>query len=474
MAVSIAELKRAKAGFIKEMGEIARKDAADEGDASRFDELENCVKDHDSRIEKIEGVMQLESDNAEPADNEEMAFDAPVVKVAPISRKVAVGFSKRPANEIKGTRFARFVIGAGLAYKHGGNAGLRYIQDNFGDTEVAKALNTTTQATGGALIPQDYRQELISLLYAETVVRGSGAREIPMPTGNLTWPRLNAGATAQWDTELDDIAISVQGFDDLQFVAKKLTALVPVSNKLIRESPISVEAIVRDNSAKMMARAEDLAFLLSDGTSNRPTGLTSLAAAGNILHAVASAFTTVTLAGVNGLLMSLELALKANNVPVGNAVWIFHPVVRSFLNTLTDSTGRYFFRDELNAGKLLGYSVKETTQLPTNLASTTDVTQILFVAMDQVVIADTLQMFADSSSEAAYNDGSTVISAYQRNQTLFRTISEVDFGVMHPAAIAWSAVKAWTPGSFTYNAGAPYITQTAVTTPSSAGSANPV
>ena len=283
MPVSIAELKRAKAGIVKEMKDIASKEGdLNEEDRSRFDELERCVKEHDDRIEKLEFVMQLEADAAEPADepadNEEMGFVTPLRK----TKAFTIGkIGKRPANEKKGTRFARFVIGAGLNYKTGSNAGSRYIEDNYGDMEVFKALNTTTQATGGALIPQDFRQELIDLLYAKTVIRGSGARVIPAPYGNVTWPRLNSGATAQWQTELDDIAISNQGFDDIQFTAHKLTALVPVSNDLVRRSPLSVEAIVRDNSVKMMARAEDLAFLTGDGESNNPTGLTNLVTSGN-------------------------------------------------------------------------------------------------------------------------------------------------------------------------------------------------
>lgn len=471
MAVSIAELRKKRAGFIAEMKAIATKDDSEDGDASRFDDLEKCVKDHDDRIEKLESVMQLEADNAEPADNEEMSFTGEVTKVAKINRfNIGTSF-KRPVNEAKGTRFARFVIGAGLMKSMGKQGGMDYIDDAFGDAEVVKALNTTTQSTGGALIPQDFRQELIDLLYAETVIRGSGAQVIPMPMGNLTWPRLNAGATAAWQTELDDIAISNQGFDDIQFTAHKLTALVPVSNDLVRRSPLSVEAIVRANMSKMMARAEDIAFLTSNGSGNEPTGITSLLSSGNIFTETSG---SPTLSIVNNILMNMELALKGNNVPVGSAKWIMHPVVRSYLSTLTDSVGRYFFREELDRGQLIGYPVLETTQLPTNLGGSTNETQIIFAAMDQLAIADTLAMFADSSSEATYVNSGTTVSAYQRDQTLFRCISEVDFNILHPAAAAVTTVKLWSPSGYTPVAGAAYVTQTANTSPSSAGSANPV
>ena len=51
----------------------------------------------------------------------------------------------------------------------------------------------------------------------------------------------------------------------MNLVARKLTAMVPVSNDLIRRSPIGVEEIVRDDLVQTIARREDLAFLRGDG-----------------------------------------------------------------------------------------------------------------------------------------------------------------------------------------------------------------
>jgi HK97 family phage major capsid protein len=469
MATNIAELKRVKSGLIAEMKTIVTKDGdMDEGDKSRFDELEKSVADHDDRIGKLEDVMQLEADNAAPADSEEMATIVPVQK---ISKAFTIGSPKRPANEAKGTRFARFLIGAGIASKQGSNAGMRYVQDNFGDAEVVKALNTTTQASGGALIPADFKQELVDLLYSATIVRGSGCQVVSMPMGNLTWPRLNGSAVAAWQaTELQDMVVTGPTWDDIQFQAHKLTAIVPVTNFLLRTSPLSVESIVRTNSVKMLARAEDIAFLTSAGSATVPTGMTALAASANVFTVTASP----TLSVVNNALVNAELSLKSANVPVDKAVWIFNPSVRSFLSTLTDSVGRYFFREELDRGTLIGYPIKETTQLPSNLGGGTNETQIIFAAIDECIIADTLNMYADSSSEATYVSGGTTYSAYQRDETVFRILEEVDFNVSHPNAISVTTVEAWSPTGYVPNAGAAFSTQPANTTPSAAGSANPV
>ena len=106
--------------------------------------------------------------------------------------------------------------------------------------------------------------ELIELLRANVVVRGAGPMTVQMPMGNLTLPRLAGGATTSYQGELDDMSVSEEMFDDLNLIAKKLTAMVPVSNDLIRRAPIGVEAIIRDDLIQSIARKEDVQFLRSD------------------------------------------------------------------------------------------------------------------------------------------------------------------------------------------------------------------
>ena len=481
MAISVAELKRKRSAIKKErktiisqMDALLSKDGGmEDGDSERFQELERCVKemddrvaDHDDRIEQLESFHELAAKNAndvddEPADEQEMAFSAPVVK----ARNNVVIRNKRPANEPLGTRWARFVIGAGL--NKGWGNGARYVQDNFHDDEVFKALNATqTTASGGGLIPQDFVAEMIELLRAETVIRGGGARILPMPNGNLTIPRMRGAATAQWQTEVADMTESDQAFDDIQFTAHKLTALTAVSNDLIRRAPLSVEAIVREDLSRQLALAEDLAFLTSDGTSNRPTGLLTLA---GFTH---TNTTSVTLSVVNNELQLNELNLRGANVPMGSAKWIFNPALRSFLMTLTDSVGRYFYADELSRGTLNGFPYLMTNQLPTNIGGSSNEQYLFLVAMDQLIIADTLSQFADSSNEATVVTGGTSVSAFQRDQTVFRCISEVDFNTRHGKAISCSTVQSWFPTAYTGVAGAAYSTESANTSDSSALSAN--
>lgn len=515
----IAEIRRKRAALVAEMKAIVAKETdespMDDASKTRFDEIKDSIADHDQRIGRLEDMVQAEGGEDQDGDK---AFEAQ-------RSNVVINIVKDRSHEPKGTKAARFVMGAGIAKQHGLHAGARFVQDSLGDPDVAKALNATgTSAGGGLLVPQAYRAELIDVLWAETVVRSSGPQEIPLPLGQITIPRLSSTSAATWIGEQTDITTSLPSFDQIVMIAKKLAGLVPVQNDLLRRSPLAVESIVRTQMTKQLARAEDAAFLTGTGSSSVPKGLTNWALAANV-----STNTTAvpTLTSVNNALSSAQLNLLSNNVGITSAKWFINPNIRSFLNTLTDSTGRYFYKEELDRGSLFGMPYKMTTNLPTNLltngtavttavtaataattlvvasstgivagmniaaagitavttvVSVTDATHIvvspaatptggtgtfsyvtsplILAAMDQVLLGDTLEMFADSSDVASYFDGSNTISAYQRDQTIFRIIEEVDLNVMHPAAISVVNVFNWLPTGGVPGAASSYNTQT--------------
>jgi HK97 family phage major capsid protein len=154
---------------------------------------------------------------------------------------------------------------------------------------------------------------------------------VDMPMGNLTIPRLAAGSTAGYQGELDDMSASQESFDDLQLNAKKLTALVPVSNDLIRRAPANIEGIVRDDMTQSLARREDLAFLLGDGSGNSPIGLINLCIAANKL--IVAPFTAsdnaTILTAVNAVLLSMRLTLVNNFSRMIRPAWITTPTMET-------------------------------------------------------------------------------------------------------------------------------------------------
>jgi HK97 family phage major capsid protein len=312
-------------------------------------------------------------------------------------------------------------------------------KNGFG-ADVAAALNTGTESSGGILIPANLSSEVIELLRPKAVVRALGARSLPLANGNVTVPRLKGGAVVGYIGTDSDIPATEQQFDDLKLSAKKLSALVPISNDLLRYSGSNpnVDKIVTDDLTGAMATREDKAFIRDDGTGNTPKGLRSWALVANVIHAPdLSALSGEALYNaLDTALGSLILLLENADTGMAQPGWILAPRTKRYLADLRDGNGNKFF-PEMDKGMLKGYPFRSTTQVPWNLGVGANESEIYFVDFADCYIGESDELRIDYSSEATYKDaGGTVISAFQRDQTLVRVIAQHDFGPRHVESIA--------------------------------------
>ena len=302
--------------------------------------------------------------------------------------------------------------------------------------------------------------ELIELLRANVVVRAAGPTSITMPMGNLTIPRLAGGSTAAYQGEMDDITLTEEQFDDVDLFAKKLTAMVPVSNDLIRRAPVGVEAIVRDDLIQGISRREDLAFLRGDGTNKTPIGWRSLALAANIIVIpVHGANPGDDLNSVVQALAAMKLILVNGMSRMIRPTWFFAPTLVEYIRTRRDSVGGFYYKDEIASGTIDGFPYFTSQQIPTNLG-TGNGSEFYLVDMADTIVADTLNVMVDASDVAAYygTDGK-VVSTFQRDQSLFRVISEHDFNMRHLQSLAIGTTTDWMFSGLPGVPGAPFSTQ---------------
>jgi HK97 family phage major capsid protein len=489
------ELKRRRAEIVAKMGAIVKADDDDkpisDEESTTFDELSAALAAIDQRLQRVAAAMQAAAEGAQDAEGDgEDDEDGKDLKPPSGSFRVQGGAAKAPARakrdpdvglkDKRGVKAARFVLGVLHARynKVSMEKASEFVLNRFGDDVVARALNSGVTGEGGALIPQDFMADLIELLRALTAVRGANPMEVGMPMGNLTIPRLAGGATAAYQNELDDIQISQERFDDVNFVAKKLTAMVPVSNDLIRRSPIGVEEIVRDDLVQTIARREDLAFLRGDGSDKGPVGMRRLAQASNVITVTAMPATPAPgdqLTAILDASSAAILALQNGMSRMIRPVWIMAPTIARFISLARDQVGGFYFKDEIERGMFEGYPIRLTQQIPTNLsvATFTKGSEIYFVDMADFVIADTYNVIVDASDVAAYNDGTSMVSAFQRDQSLFRVIAEHDCNMRHLQSLVVLLTQDWgftgVPGS----PGAPWSTQPLNPTWSQAGAVRP-
>ena len=360
-----------------------------------------------------------------------------VRNIAPMPVSGATRLSS-PREPDKG-EFAARIIRALAANRGDPERAARFAERQWSDTTLARALASGDGTAGGFLVPEQYSAELIELLRPLAVVRRLGATVLPMPGGTLTVPKITGGASAEYVGENQNIGKTEPKFGQLRLTARKLAAVVPISNDLIRFSSPQADAVVRDDVVSAMAQREDAAFIRDDGTGNAPKGLRYWALAANVIAANG----TVNLTNVTTDLGKLVLGLRNSNVRMIRPGWLFSPRTEHYLMTIRDGNGNFAFREDMLAGRLWGYPFGVTTQIPDNLGGGSDESEIYLVDMADSVIAESTNLIIDVSSEAAYHDGSSVVSAFSLDQTVIRVIASHDFGMRHDASVAILTTVKW-------------------------------
>jgi hypothetical protein len=107
------------------------------------------------------------------------------------------------------------------------------------------------------------------------------------------------------------------------------------------------------------------------------------------------------------------------------------------------------------------------------MSTYTKASEIYFVDMADFIIADTYNVVVDASDVAAYNDGVSMVSAFQRDQSLFRVIAEHDCNMRHLQSLVVLLVQDWAFSGMPGSPGAPYSTQPLNPTWSQAGAIRP-
>jgi HK97 family phage major capsid protein len=243
------------------------------------------------------------------------------------------------------------------------------------------------------------------------------------------------------------VATGVQ-FGQIKLSSKKLAALVPISNDLIRYSSPSADTIVRDDCVRSLAAREDLAFLRGTGLSGTPKGLKYWIASANKFDGNATASLanlTADLGHAIRNVMDADINLVIGQAGTGAVTvrpgWVFAPRTWQYLFTIQTGLGTHAFKDEMLRGTLLGWPFRVTTQIPITASSNTVDTggtysEIYFGAFAHAVIGEAQGLIVDASQEAAYYDGSSVVAAYSQDQTVIRVIAEHDFALRHDRAFS--------------------------------------
>lgn len=454
----ITDLLKKRAAAFDSFKALADKPTLTEEETTQYNELHRSVQDLDGQITRQREAQALAARSAQPVAGQEAPASVPA---APETDKYV-----REKSLVIGGTMKLLGRAAGIVSVARADAVALYGENH----PVTRALNTSQGSAGGFIVPPDYMNEIIELLRPRAVVRAAGPRNIPMPRGTMTLPGQGSAATAGYGAEGSRIGSSQPGLNSIVATYKKLAAFVPVSNDMMRYADPAIDAFVRDDLVKVMALAQDQAFILGDGTRDTPRGYLSFAqgyaaanggsagvfvagagastaaSGGNFITSTASYTLATVAAELGGAVNRLDTA----NVVDSRRVWFMHPRSYNYLYNVQNSLGVYVYRDELSKGTLLGYPVQRTTQIGINYGdagSNRDCSFVFLVEMDEDLLLDSMQLELAVSREGSYVDASTgqTVSAFQFDQTLIRAIAEHDHQLRHDAAVAVIQFVRWAP-----------------------------
>lgn len=311
-------------------------------------------------------------------------------------------------------------------------------EHKFMDTEMAhefKALTMTSPSDGGYLVPEVYANEIIELLYPATVIYSLGARRLGVANGNLNIPKLKTGSRALFNGESRKIPKTAPKFGNLKLSAKKLTALIPMSNDLLRSTNFDNDVIVGQDITKQMALGVDWGALLGTGGEFQPLGIVNNSKVQTIdvtsLNAEYASNAGVLTAAFPNYLVA---AVLRNNVYADGLGFVFNTSVEQFFKSLRDNVGSFIFAEEMNKNHtLVGYPYRTTNLLETTAGKT----QILFGNWNNLIIGEQGALEIETSREGSWtDDAGNIISAFENDQTLIRAIDNVDIGLRHDESFA--------------------------------------
>ena len=222
---------------------------------------------------------------------------------------------------------------------------------------LTRDLATSPASAGGNLVATDLLAgSFIDLLRNASALDRAGATVLTGLTGNVAIPRQSGAATAYWVAESGAPSESQQTLDQVTMMPRTVAAYTDYSRRLLIQSSVDVENMVRSDLAKVLALKIDLAGLYGTGTNSEPLGLKNTTGIGTEDFAA----NTPTFAEV----VALESDVAGANALLGSPVYLMNAAMRGALKTAVKESGQASYIYENN--EVNGYRGDVSNQVAAN------------------------------------------------------------------------------------------------------------
>ena len=222
---------------------------------------------------------------------------------------------------------------------------------------MRRDLNVGAATAGGNLVETELDSaNFIDLLRNASALDQAGATVLTGLSGNVNIPRQSGAATAYWVAESGSPTESQPTIDQVSLSPKTCGAFTDFSRKLMIQSSIDVENMVRGELAKVLALEIDRVGLYGSGSSNQPLGLKDTT--GVLTEDFAA--NTPTFSEV----VALESDVAGANALLGSPVYLMNSAMRGALKTAekASNTAQFIYTDD----EVNGYRAVVSNQVASN------------------------------------------------------------------------------------------------------------
>lgn len=274
---------------------------------------------------------------------------------------------------------------------------------------LRRDLTVGSPSAGGNLVANELLSgSFIELLRNRMAMMQAGVTMLTGLQGNIAVPRQTSAATAYWVGEGGSPTESQQAIDQINMTPKTIGAFVDYSRRLLLQSSIDVEGMVRADIARVIALELDRTAVYGTGSANQPLGLTNTTGIGS---------QTITNYGSFVEYIGMETDVAVANADAGSMRYIINAAARGALKStsIVGTEPRFVYEnDEIN-----GYPVIVSNQLQSN--------DVLFGDFSQFVVGMWSGLDLTVDPYAGATAGTVRIIALQ----------DVDYAVRQPGAFCY-------------------------------------
>lgn len=268
-----------------------------------------------------------------------------------------------------------------------------------GDVATQKALSEGTTTAGGFLVPEEFRLDILRVAEQYGLVRRY-ANVFPTSLDTINLAASNAENTVSWTTESNQITETTASFTSPTINVRKLAGITAMSSELFNDEKANLLAFLAGVFGEDIAKKEDQAALIGDGTSTYGsyTGLLNFASTN--LQAAQSGATSYQNFTPDDYLDLIYQAGMTEGARSGGA-YVIHPTVFAAIRKAKASgSGEYVVQmpiDPNTPPSLWGYPVLVSQAMPSTDASATKF--VGFGNFKRLYFADRQQMQLTVGSE---------------------------------------------------------------------------